>query len=151
MLFTQTCLFQYCYHGIPRIIILSLQWLQYDLMLNLGKGLLCHMWTVKVQISMCICAVWSGHSLFVDIYFNIHWFFKRATKAVISLRKCAGWSGPLLPVNVQAHQGLCCPQMRRTIRAYIVCKLHKGAYYVSCTILLCFSAVHVKFCFLVFR
>ena len=30
------------------------------------------MGTAEVQISMHIHAVWSGHSLFVDIYYNIH-------------------------------------------------------------------------------
>ena len=52
--------------------------------------------TEKVQMSMRICAVWSGHSLFVDIYYSIHLFSKRTTKALISLRKCAGWSEPAL-------------------------------------------------------
>ena len=38
------------------------------------------------QMSVLICAVWSGHSLFVDLsYYNIHQFFKQA---VISLREC---------------------------------------------------------------
>ena len=39
-------------------------------------------------------AIWSGYSLFVDILYTIHWFCKRATKALISL--CTGWSGPAL-------------------------------------------------------
>ena len=32
-----------------------------------------------------ICAVWSEHSLFVDIYYSIRWICKRATKALIRL------------------------------------------------------------------
>ena len=45
---------------------------------------------------MPIRAVWSGYSLFVDIYYSIHWLCKRTTQALISLRNCAGWSGPAL-------------------------------------------------------
>ena len=48
---------------------------------------------------MCIHAVWHEHSLFVDIYYSIHWFWKRTMKALISLRLCAGWSGPALSAN----------------------------------------------------
>ena len=32
------------------------------------------MWIAVVQISMRIHAVWSGHSLFIDLYYNIRWF-----------------------------------------------------------------------------
>ena len=44
-------------------------------------------------------AVWSEHSLFVDIYFSTLWVFKRTTKALISLCLCAGWAGPTLSAN----------------------------------------------------
>ena len=60
---------------------------------------LCHMRTAKVQISVCIQAIWSRHDLFVDIYYSIHWFCKRIATAQISLRECAGWSGPALSAN----------------------------------------------------
>ena len=32
---------------------------------------------------MHIYAVWSGHLLFINIYYSIHWFFKRKMKALI--------------------------------------------------------------------
>ena len=35
------------------------------------KKTLCHMQTVKVQMRVHINAVWPGHSLFIDIYYNI--------------------------------------------------------------------------------
>ena len=53
----------------------------------------------KVQMSVRIWAVWSGHCIFVKIYYSIHWFCQRATKAQISLRLCTGWSGPALSAN----------------------------------------------------
>ena len=46
-----------------------------------------------------IHADWSGQSLFIDIYYSIHWFYKPATKALIRLHKCAGWSWPALSAN----------------------------------------------------
>ena len=56
---------------------------------------------------VCIYAVCSGHSLFIDIYYSIHWFCKRITKAKISL----------------------------LIRACVVCKnMHKGNFHVLCII-----------------
>ena len=67
-------------------------------MCNVGKGPFCYIRTV-VQMSVRILVVWSVYALFVDIYYNIHRFCKRATKAQISLRKCAGWSGPALSAN----------------------------------------------------
>ena len=68
-------------------------------MRNVWKRPLSQMWTAKVQMSVRIRAVWSGHSLLVNIYYNVNWFCKRATKALISLRLCAGWSGPALSAN----------------------------------------------------
>ena len=38
-------------------------------------------------------------SLFVDIYYSIHWFCKWTTKALISLRIRSGLSGPVLSAN----------------------------------------------------
>ena len=61
------------------------------------KRPLCHMRTTKIQVSIHIRAVWSQHSLFVDIYYSFHWFCKRATKALISMCEFA---------NAQADQGL---------------------------------------------
>ena len=61
----------------------------------MGKWPLCHKWTVKVQIHV----VWSGHSLFVEIYYNINWFCKQTPKAQISLPIHTGWSGPALYAN----------------------------------------------------
>ena len=55
--------------------------------------------TAKVQTSMRIRAVWYGYSLFVALYNNVHWFWRRATKAFI-----------------------------RLIRACVVRKLHKGPF-----------------------
>ena len=78
------------------------------MMHNVGKEPLCNLQKEKAQISMCICAVWSEHHMFVDIYYSIHWFCKRTTKALISLH----------------------------IRACVVCKLHKGhfhALYIKCS------------------
>ena len=66
---------------------------------DVGQKTLCHMRTARIQMSLRIRTVLSGHSLFVDIYYSIHWFFKRVTKTLISLRKCAGWSGPALSEN----------------------------------------------------
>ena len=63
---------------------------------NMGKRPLCHMQTVTVQMSVHIHAVWSGHSLLVDIYYIINWVCKQAMKALISLHICAGWSEPAL-------------------------------------------------------
>ena len=39
----------------------------------------------------------------VVLYHDIHWFCKRATEALISLRICAGWSGPTL--SAKLHKG----------------------------------------------
>ena len=76
---------------------------KFQMMHNMGKEPLCHMPTAKVQISVCIRAVWSEHSLFINIHCSINWFCKRTTKAD---SKCAGWSGP-----------------------NIVRKLHKGPFF----------------------
>ena len=57
------------------------------------------MWTVKVQMRLHTHAVYSEQSLFIDIYYNYHWFIRRTTKAQISLCKCTGWSGPALTAN----------------------------------------------------
>ena len=92
--------------------------LQNIIMRNMGKRPLYYTWKAKIQIRMPIRVFWSGHSLFDKIYYNIHWFCKRATQALISLRKCAGWSGPPLPANCSralfvfsasnAFSNLCC-------------------------------------------
>ena len=63
---------------------------------NVEKGPLCNMRTAKVRMSVCIRAVWSGHSLFVDIYYSIRWFCKRTAKDLII---CAGWSGSAFSAN----------------------------------------------------
>ena len=69
-----------------------------------GKKALSHIQTVKVQMSLRICAIWSGHSLFIVIYYSSHWFFKWVTQALISLRKYTGWSRPVLPTKcIRAH------------------------------------------------
>ena len=64
-----------------------------------GKNPLCHTETEKVQKSMHIYAVWSGHSLLTDIYYRLQWFYWQTMTAQISLHKCAGWSGPALSIN----------------------------------------------------
>ena len=70
-----------------------------------SKGLdLCCLHMTQDSFWMRIRAVWSEHSLFVDIYYSIHWFCKRTTKAQISLRECKGWSWPALSANcIRAH------------------------------------------------
>ena len=42
------------------------------MMHKVGKELLCYVLKVQIQICMHICAVISGHSLFVDIYLFLH-------------------------------------------------------------------------------
>ena len=69
------------------------------LICNMEKRPLCHVRTAKVQMSERIHAVWYWHSLFIDIYYSIHWFCMRTTKVQINLRKCAGWSGLALSAN----------------------------------------------------
>ena len=75
------------------------------MMLNLRKGRLFSMRTGRAQVSLRIRAVWSGPSLFVKIYYSIHWFCKRTTKALISLRNCLGlrFSGNC-PFSCAAHR-----------------------------------------------
>ena len=46
-----------------------------------------------------LCVVYSGHFMLFDIYYSIHRYCKRTTKVLISLRWCAGWSGPALSAN----------------------------------------------------
>ena len=88
---------------------------------NIEKRPLCHMRKTYVQISMHISVVFSEYSLSVDIYYNIHWFCKWTTKALISLGECPGWSGPALSTNCikvlscVAHPMLwvhTCPEMK---------------------------------------
>ena len=47
-------------------------------------------------------------TFFVCIYYSIHWFCKRAMQALISLRKCAGWSGPALSADSIRDLFVCC-------------------------------------------
>ena len=75
-------------------------------MYSVGKGLLCQRQTAKVQISICISAVWSGHSLFVDIYYIYPLI--------------------LLVDNKYSDQPAL---MHRLIWACIVCILHKGSFH----------------------
>ena len=62
------------------------------------KTLLCHKVTV-VQMRIPIHTVWPGQSLFVNIYYNIHWICTQTMKALISLHKCVGWSRHALSAN----------------------------------------------------
>ena len=94
----------------------------YLLKRNVGKKLLCFMQTAKIQISVRIRAVWSGHSLFVDIYYSSHWFCKRTTKAQISVRMRACWFWPALSADCNR------------------------AIFVHCTPILIF--IHNSYCFL---
>ena len=73
--------------------------LRLNMMCKLGKRSLCHMHTANVQINLHTHAVWSGHSLSVNIYYSIHSFCKQTMKAQISLHGCAGWSGPSVSAN----------------------------------------------------
>ena len=65
--------------GCPR----PFSFVAHHLMHNMGKRPSCHMQTAKVWMRIHICVVWSGHSLFANIYYTIHWFCKRATKALV--------------------------------------------------------------------
>ena len=47
-------------------------------------------------MSVHILVVWSRHSVFDDICYNIHLSCKQVTNVLISLRECAGWSGSAL-------------------------------------------------------
>ena len=69
------------------------------MMRNARKRPLYNLQTTLVQISMRIRRVLSEHFLYIDIYYSIHWFCKGTMKALISLRLCAGWSGPALSAN----------------------------------------------------
>ena len=40
--------------------------------------------------------VLSGHLLFIGAFYSVQWFCERTAKALIRLRGCAVWSGPLL-------------------------------------------------------
>ena len=51
----------------------------------------------NVLISLHICAVCSDLSCVHRYLYSVNSFCKRATKAQISLHKCAGWSGHPLP------------------------------------------------------
>ena len=55
------------------------------------KGGLLHMRTTNAQISLRICAGWSGHSL--PAYNIVIYCYQRAAKALITLRKCAVYMG----------------------------------------------------------
>ena len=57
------------------------------MMHNIGKGLVYHLQTAKIQISMPIPAVWSGLSLSTDMYYSIQWVCKRTEEAQVSLHK----------------------------------------------------------------
>ena len=71
----------------------------YDAQLG-EKRPLCHIWTVMVKMSVHICAVWSGYSLF---------FLSYATVSIDSVsrqrRPCSAYA------NAQADQGPHCPQI----------------------------------------
>ena len=84
------------------------------------KKTLCHIWTVKVKMSVHIHAVWSGHSLFVNIYYSIYWFCKRTMKASISLRECVGWSGPSLSANCIRTLFVRCASYKTLSMSYIL-------------------------------
>ena len=51
---------------------------------------------VRANNSVRAKRVW--HSV-VRLYFNIYWFSKQTMQALISLHKCAGWSGLALSAN----------------------------------------------------
>ena len=48
-------------------------------------GPLCCTRTVKTQIIICTCVVWSWHSLLIDKFYNIQWFCKWEMKALIRM------------------------------------------------------------------
>ena len=60
---------------------------------------LCDKRTANAQISLHIRTSSSWHSLAVDVYYSIHLLCKLTMKDLISLRECAGWSGPSLSAN----------------------------------------------------
>ena len=64
--------------------------------MHIGKRPLCYMWRAKVLMSVHIFAVWSGHSLFINIYYNILWVCKRQQRFLICLCQWACMSRPEL-------------------------------------------------------
>ena len=71
-----------------------------------------------------IRAICTGHSLFVDIYYNIHWFCKPATKALISLCVC-----DFLTVN---HLSIIHSCSREYFDIFFPEKIHVLSFGISC-------------------
>ena len=107
---------------------------------------------MSVQVSMRIRAVWSEHPLFVDIYYSIHCFCKRTMKALISLRLCAGWSGPALSANCLKDLFVRCASYYVSKRQSCLVATHtlvklfqnsfiydERSFVVICVLLWCFS------------
>ena len=55
-----------------------------------------HAWNLRVHMILRMRKVSSGPLLSSHTFFSIQWFYYRTVKALIRLRGCAGWSGPLL-------------------------------------------------------
>ena len=54
--------------------------------------------------SSCPCAKYHpGPLLSIHTFCSVYWFYKRTAKALISLRRCAGWSGPSLSEYARRH------------------------------------------------
>ena len=59
-----------------------LDWKKYGLLCNVRKWPLCWTEKVKAKISLHSCTVWSGPSLFVNLFNNVQWFYKLIMKAL---------------------------------------------------------------------
>ena len=55
------------------------------------KRVIEYMWTVKAQISLCICVGWSGPSLSTNRIIGYYRMYEQRTKARMILCACAGW------------------------------------------------------------
>ena len=95
------------------------------------KGLLFNLRTTQVQISMRIHSVWSGQFLFIDIFYSIHWFYKRILNVQISLRKL-----PIGPFRANCLRDLFCKLPKSPFRAKclrtLFVKLPKGPFRTNC-------------------
>ena len=116
----------------------------YHLMRDVGKRPLCQTRTAKIKIRVRINAICSGYSVFVDEYYNDHWFWKRATKALISLRKCAGWSGPALSAKcIRALLVLCASTVFHGSESSLIAHVRRYVFSHYCLVM--FSEIWSNF------
>ena len=77
-----------------------------------------HAQNVWIQIIMRMIKVSSGPLFFMHAFYSIQYFCWRTVKALIRLRACASWSGPLLYAYARRHIFAWCNpyQVFRTVR-----------------------------------